>query len=277
MTCPIASNVASRLPTAGVVRINDVTIARDAIAREVQQHPASSPIEAWRAAARALAVRELLLQEARRLGIAGVQMVDDDGRRETVEEAAIRELIAAEVRLPEADEAACRRYYQQNHHRFRSPEVCEAAHILLAAADADARERACALAQELITLLRAAPHRFEELARAHSACPSAAHGGNLGRITPGATTPEFERALAELAPGSSSPKPVVTRYGVHIIRLDRRHAGRELPFELIADRIADYLRERVERQALAQYLARLAARAKVEGIDFPSPEALRVH
>ena len=41
------------------------SFARDVIAREVQHHPAEKPILAWQAAARALVVRELLLQESR--------------------------------------------------------------------------------------------------------------------------------------------------------------------------------------------------------------------
>jgi peptidyl-prolyl cis-trans isomerase C len=53
----------ARLP----VTVNGVTIAHDLISREAQNHPSPKPIDAWRAAARALAVRELLLQEARRL------------------------------------------------------------------------------------------------------------------------------------------------------------------------------------------------------------------
>jgi len=53
---------------AAVVSINGVVVPRDAIAREVQHHAASSPAAAWKEAARALAVRELLLQKARRIG-----------------------------------------------------------------------------------------------------------------------------------------------------------------------------------------------------------------
>ena len=73
------------------------------------------------------------------------------------------------------------------------------------------------------------------------------------------------------------PQPVATRYGVHIIRLDRRHAGRDLPFELVADRIAEYLHERVERRATAQYIARLVSAARIEGIDLAGAEMLRVN
>ena len=72
-------------------------------------------------------------------------------------------------------------------------------------------------------------------------------------------------------------EPVETRYGFHIIRLDRRIDGRELPFELVADRIADYLTESVERRAMAQYIARLASRASIEGVAIANADAMRVH
>ena len=51
------------------VSVNGVAISREEIAKETQNHPASKPMEAWLAAAHALAVRELLLQEARRLDV----------------------------------------------------------------------------------------------------------------------------------------------------------------------------------------------------------------
>jgi peptidyl-prolyl cis-trans isomerase C len=105
---------------------------------------------------------------------------------------------------------------------------------------------------------------------------SASQGGNLGQITTGQTSPEFERALFALEPGSITPEPVATRYGFHIIRLDRKREGRDLPFELVADRIAAYLQECVQRRALAQYVARLATAARIDGIDLAGAEALRV-
>jgi peptidyl-prolyl cis-trans isomerase C len=267
------------LPKGSGVRVNGIAIPRDLIAREVQQHPSRSPAEAWKAAARALVVRELLLQEARRLGVQADPLSDAEGRRETAEEAAVRALIEQEVRTPSADTATCRRYYEQNRQRFRSADIYEAAHILFAAsrADAQAYAQARAAAEGALAILREHPERFAELAKTNSACSSAAQGGNLGQLTAGQTRPEFEQALFALEPGSIGPEPVATRYGFHIVRLDRKHEGRELPFELVAGRIAQYLQESVKRRALAQYVARLATAARIEGVDFASAEAMRVN
>jgi len=261
-----------------VVSVNGVVVPRDAIAREAQHHPVGKPILAWQAAARALAVRELLLQEARRAGVDAEPLTDAQGRRETDEEALIRSVIEREVKAPEPDEQACRRYYQQNRKLFRSPTIFEAAHILFAAlrSDKTAFARAERDAQGVLAALEVAPRRFAELAQTHSACPSAAQGGNLGQITPGQTTPEFEQALSALEPGEISA-PVATRYGLHIIRLERRIEGRELPFELVADRVRDYLRDAVTRRATAQYIARLVSRAEVTGIALDDAAAHRVN
>jgi peptidyl-prolyl cis-trans isomerase C len=276
MSCSVRSAAITAKPT--TVSVNGVVVPRDAIAREVQQHPAKTPLAAWKEAARALAVRELLLQEARRLEVSGEPLSDDEGRRETEEEAAIRALVEQEVAVPEPDEAACRRYYEQNRRRFRAADIYEAAHILVAAVARDtesyrtAREQADVLLREIAR----EPSRFEELARLHSDCPSGAQGGNLGQISTGQTTPEFERALKSLTPGKLSPEPVTTPYGFHVIRLDRKIEGRELPFETVAGRIADYLMESVVQRATAQYIARLAGRAEIAGIDLATPEAHRV-
>jgi len=276
MTCAVHQTA---LPQGRGVRVNGVAIPRDVISREAQHHPARTPIEAWTAAARALAVRELLLQEARRLQIAAQPRSDGEGRRETGDEAAIRALVAREVQTPKADAAACRRYYEQNRQRFRSPDIYEAAHILFAAnaADAAGYAQARAAAQAVLAILRDHPDRFAELAAAHSACASAAQGGNLGQVAAGDTTPEFERVLFALPAGTIAPDPVATRYGFHIVRLDRRHEGRDLPFDLVADRIAQYLEESVERRAIAQYVARLASAAQIEGVALAGAEALRVN
>jgi peptidyl-prolyl cis-trans isomerase C len=276
MSCSVRTVIASaaRVP----VTVNGVEIAHDLISREAQNHPSAKPTDAWRAAARALAVRELLLQEARRLGLRPVPAADAEGRRETEEEALIRDLIETEIATPAPDEASCRRYYERNAARFTSADIFECAHILIAArrnqpeAFAAARTRA----NWVLAQVREAPGRFEALATAHSDCPSSSSGGNLGQITKGMTTPEFERALVGMKAGEIGPV-VESRYGFHVIRLQRRVAGALLPFDAVQERIAAYLKERSQRLAIAQYFARLAFRATLTGVDLPMPSDLRVH
>ena len=263
MTCA-AHNEA--LPARESVTVNGVTISHDAIAREVQHHPSAKPVAAWQAAACALVVRELLLQEAARLGIETEPEPLEGGQRETEEEACIRALVAQEVTTPEPDEAVCRRYYEQNRKHFRTETIYEAAHILFAARQDDEEtyaQAACA-ADLALAVLRQEPERFGDLAKEHSACSSAAQGGNLGQITAGQTTTEFEQALFALTEGEIGT--VKTPYGLHILRLDRKIEGSVLPFDLVSARIAEYLRDTVTRRATAQYVARLVSGAEIEGV-----------
>jgi peptidyl-prolyl cis-trans isomerase C len=254
MSCSVKSVLTQNLRK--VVSVNGVVVRHDEISREAQNHPAPTPIAAWTAATRALAVRELLLQEARRIVIDAAPLTDGEGRTETAEEASIRALVERQVSTPTPDEAACRRYYQHNLKRFRSADLYEAAHILIAARPGDRAAYAAARteAKAVTTALRDAPERFAEFALARSACPS----------------------KAAMIPGEITAEPVASRFGHHIIRLDRKIEGRQLSFELFRERIADYLVDRARHMAIAQFVARLTARAEITGVDLPAIADLRV-
>jgi peptidyl-prolyl cis-trans isomerase C len=260
-------SLATALPKPKAVSVNGITISREAISREVQNHPAPKPIEAWSAAARALVVRELLRQEADRLGIDEPPLMDDEGRRETAEEAAIRGLIAREVATPEPDDEACRRFYSANARRFRSPALYQAAHILLAAPAGERKARLAAreAADAILAVLQADASAFAALARDRSDCrSSAADAGSLGQFSRGETVDELERGLDRMREGEIAI--VESRYGFHVVRLDRRIEGKQLPFEAVRARIAAYLSDTVERRALAQYVSILAGRAAISGV-----------
>lgn len=276
MNCPVRDSI---MPRPRYVAVNGVIIPRDVIARETQNHPSGTPIKAWTEAARSLVVRELLLQEAKQLGVRAAPLNDEASRRETEDEASIRALIEREIVIPAADADSCRRYYEMNRKRFVSQDIYCVAHILFAANAEEAQGYTAAreLARAVLTELERAPDRFADLARLHSACPSASQGGNLGQIVRGQTTPEFERAMMALSPGTLTREPVPTRYGFHVIRLDRKIECRQLPFEAVADRIAGYLTESARRRAIAQYIARLVSRAEIAGIEMPGSAEHRVN
>mgnify|MGYP001166043499 CR=1 FL=1 len=263
-----ASPAAARPSRPDEVSVNGVTISRAAIAREIQNHRAKTPKDAFHAAARALVVRELLLAEARRLAIAAAPEADADGCRETADEALIRALLELEVRVPTADTETCRRYFEQNRRLFHTGDLFEASHILFAAApdDAAGRREARAEAAAVAETLRSGAATFEAMARAHSACPSRETGGSLGQIGPGQTVSEFETALAALVPGATVPEPVESRYGIHLVRVARRIAGRDLPFEMVESAIAARLEDTAWRTAMRQYVGLLAGRADIRGV-----------
>lgn len=255
-------------PTFGEVRVNGVEIAPEAIAQEIQHHPAPDAETAWSEAARALAVRELLLQEARQLGLAAVPAPDEAGRDETEEDSLVHALLDEQVEPAKPGEAECRRYYDANSDRFRTPDLFEAAHILIEPDGPDEQAWATALARAraIIDEIGDDASAFGTAARAHSGCASAQQNGSLGQIRRGELVPEIQAGLEALADGVTAREPVRSRFGWHIVRLHRRIAGRILTFDMVRDRIADMLEARSWSIAAARYVASLAARNHVEGI-----------
>lgn len=256
------------------IRVNQTEINAAAIAAEMQYHPAASREEAWKAAATALVIRQLLLQEAARLGLSldGTATEPEEG----AEEALIRQLLAGEITTPEPDTATCQRYWQVNQAKFRAPDVYEAAHILFAAAAEDEAGRAAARQAATETLRQALvqPERFAALARERSACPSGASGGLLGQQSRGDLVPEIETFIVTLEEGQVCPVPVETRYGFHVLRLDRFRRGEVLPFKTAEPMIERQLRGQAWQRAVSQYLCILVGRAEISGIAIagsPSP------
>ena len=255
-------------PSFGEVIVNGVEIAPEAIAREIQHHPAPDAETAWIEAARALAVRELLLQEARRLELEAEVETDEAGRIEEEGDAMVRALLEAEVQPAQPGETECRRYYEANAARFRTPDLFEAAHILIEPEGEgdDAWRTAEARARTIAQEVRDDPAAFAAAARAHSGCASARQDGALGEIRRGELVPPVQAGLEALADGETAREPVRSRFGWHVLRLQRRIDGRAVPFELVRDKIAEMLEARSWSVEAARYVAALAARGRVEGV-----------
>ncbi len=260
-------------PVLKEISVNGVPVPEQEILAEAQHHPAENPGAAIVAAARALVVRELLGQEARRLGVAPAEQAGSSVRA-TEDDALIAALVEREIAVPRATEEECLRFYRNNPARFRSEDIAEARHILVAARpdDVQARSRARQEAERVIGRLREKPEEFAWLARSVSDCPSGEQGGNLGQLTPGSTVAEFEEALKQMSDGELFPRPVESRYGFHVIALDRRIPGETLPFELVQPRIAAWLEAATWSKAVSQYIAVLSSRAEIRGIEIGAAE-----
>lgn len=247
-----------------LVTVNRVVIPEEQISAEAAHAEARGVDERRSEAARQLAVRELLRQRAEEVGM----------DTETDLDGAIDALVDQEVQIPEIDEDSCRRYFEANRERMRTPETVEARHILLPAApdDPEARARAEDRAKELVATLQQTPERFGPLAREHSACPSAQEDGDLGLIGRGQTVPEFENVVLRLEPGLAG-RPVETRYGFHVVEVLARSGGEPCDYEQVRDRIAEYIRERSWRRAVSQYIGRLVADAEIEGVELEAEDS----
>lgn len=137
-----------------------------------------------------------------------------------------------------------------------------ARHILVktneTVSEADARNRLTQVRERLVN-----GGNFAELARQYSEDGSASRGGDLGWLSPGATVPDFERAMDALKPGEISA-PVHSPFGWHLIEvLERRQedvskerqrlqARQELRARKVDDAYETWLRQ-LRDQAYVEY------------------------
>ncbi len=249
------------------VTINQRVIADDAIGREAACHrDSAAPLAA---AACALAVRALLLDRAAALGIAGAEAIADEAAGED----AIERLLEREAPVPEPTEAECRTYYDHHAAEFRSGDLVEASHILLAVTPNAPMDAIRRQAEAVLKQAMAAPERFGTLARQFSNCPSSAQDGNLGQLARGDTVAEFDQAMFEADATGVVPRVVCTRYGFHIVKVTRRVEGETVDFGTAQPHIAARLRARVRAKAAEQYVRVLASRAHIAGVDLGAADS----
>lgn len=124
---------------------------------------------------------------------------------------------------------------------------------------------------------------FADLAKANSACPSGARGGDLGEFGHGQMVQEFDEAAFALKVGEISA-PVKTKYGYHLIMTTKKTpaAGdtketvqashillkisepRELPK---IEEVVESLKSRANRKNVGDYLEKLIRKSKIEVAD----------
>ena len=268
------------------VSVNGIVIPEVDILQEAQNHPAQTPGEALLEAARSLVIRELLWQEAKNKNLVpdnedstreesvGEDNAGEDNSRQTKLDAAISALLESEIKTPEASEEDCKAFYNRDPSRFSTETIWQVRHILISANPKDkkafdqAREKAYAILEQV----KKNPHNFATIAKDISSCPSAAQGGNLGQITRGSTVPEFENALKKTKKTGLLMQPVESRYGYHIVEINQIIPGKILPLELVKEKIAAWLEASSWSKAVQQYIAILAGKSHITGIDLKSGE-----
>ena len=263
------------------VSVNGIVIPEVDILQEAQNHPAQTPGEALLEAARSLVIRELLWQEAKNKNLVPdnedstrEESAGEDNARQTKLDAAISALLESEIKTPEASEEDCKAFYDRDPSRFSTETIWQVRHILVSANPKDkkafdqAREKAYAILEQV----KKNPQNFATIAKDISSCPSAAQGGNLGQITRGSTVPEFENALKKAKKNGLLMQPVESRYGYHIVEINQIIPGKILPLELVKEKIAAWLEASSWSKAVQQYIAILAGKSHITGIDLKPGE-----
>ncbi len=248
-----------------MIRVNDKEFDENVILQEMQYHNGKTQREAMIKASESLIISELVKQRGEALQLDVANQEDDEF---------LEALLAKDVHIPTATEEDCQTYYRHNADKFMSTPLLAVRHILLAADPEDETARIAAedMGKHLIQQLQEDPSRFANLAKTHSSCPSKNTEGHLGQLSRGQTVEEFERQIFKCQPGLVLT-PISTRYGVHVVEILHRVDGRVLPYEMVAERIKDYLDEKVKRKAIAQYIETLISNANIEGFDFSVSES----
>ena len=103
--------------------------------------------------------------------------------------------------------------------------------------------------------------KFEDIAKKQSKDPgSGANGGDLDWANPGSFVPEFSEALIKLKKGETTPAPIKSQFGYHIIRLDDVRQA-QLPK---VEEVKPQITQQLQQQRLQKYQEDLRAAAKIE-------------
>jgi peptidyl-prolyl cis-trans isomerase C len=235
------------------ISVNGAEITDRAIEEEMPHHEkAENPLKQ---SVQELVLRTVLLQEADRLGIAG----DDDDTR-------IEKMFEQEVRVPDADDAACETFYRNRPELFSSGEMVEARHILFQVTPTVSLELLRVTGESVLAELQGNQDKFADLAKMYSNCSSGAVGGSLGQLTRGQTVPEFEKFVFRLAEGELGSRLLETRFGLHIVQVLRRIEGKPMPFEAVRAEIAENLTLQAWQRAVHQYMQILVGQADIQGV-----------
>lgn len=170
--------------------------------------------------------------------------------------------LAAEVEITEEQLRAA---YAAEVEAFEGQEQRRASHILLATGDERSEEEALTLARELRQRIRDGED-FETLAAEYSDDPgSADRGGDLGFATRDTYVPPFEKALFALEPGELS-EPVVTDFGVHLIRLEDVRETDPPSFARMRPTLGQRLRDRAAGERFDEL------RVQLETLAYEAPD-----
>ncbi len=187
----------------------------------------------------------------------------------------IQQLVDSVTESAEApDEAALKKYFEENPGEFEEKASVSASHILIST-PADADEEAVAEAKKEAEDLRAKlvdaeGENFADMATSHSDCPSKARGGDLGKFSAGQMVPEFEKAAFEQEIGAIG-EPVKTQFGYHIIKVTDRTDAKQLAFNEVKEDLAKDLLEKEKNEKMQAYLGELREKADIKQVGGPDP------
>ncbi len=144
----------------------------------------------------------------------------------------------------EVSEQDAEQYYRDHLEKYSRPEKRWARHILIKTSDSDNNEQIKAKTEQIQKILEMAMQGkdFGELAKKYSQDGSASAGGDLGFFSRDKTVKPFEDAVFSLQEGELS-NVVKTRFGFHIIKLEKIKPAHVTPLEEAREEIASIIKK----------------------------------
>ncbi|MEA3417198.1 MAG: SurA N-terminal domain-containing protein [Thermodesulfobacteriota bacterium] len=123
-------------------------------------------------------------------------------------------------------------YYEAHQEEFKTDKTVEARHILIKVDEDAGREAVEKAKNKALDILQMAREDkdFAELAGQYSECPSKDHGGHLGVFRKEAMVKPFADKAFSMKTGEIS-LPVRTRFGWHIIKVEKINEGSIIPID----------------------------------------------
>jgi peptidyl-prolyl cis-trans isomerase C len=197
-------------------------------------------------------IREIFMQEAETRGLAGSPDYQNQMElaRQTI---LIRELFSDFQKKNPVTEEESRAEYDKFKSQAQASGNTEyrVRHILVEKEDQ---------AKALLGRLKKG-EKFEDLAKKNSKDPgSAANGGDLDWANPSSFVPEFSTAMTGLKKGETTPTPVKSQFGYHIIKLEDTRQAQFPSFEEVKPQIDQSLGQK----KLQQFQEELRTKAKTD-------------
>jgi peptidyl-prolyl cis-trans isomerase D len=185
-------------------------------------------------------------------------------KRKTVYLQFMPEMYRSKVTLADSE---IKDYFEANPGEFDTPKTVEASHILIKVAQ-DAKPEVVEKAKEkVLSIMKKAKEGkdFSELAKQYSDDPGGKNGGHLGAFKRDAMVEPFAEKAFSMNPGEISD-PVRTKFGFHIIKVEKVNAAAALTFEQASPKIVKKLTDEKAKNiayedANAAYNAALNAEA----------------
>lgn len=154
-------------------------------------------------------------------------------------------------------DSEAKEFYEKNSDKFVQEETLQARHILV-----DSEEDAQKIIDTLKSLQgKALQEKFIALAKEKSTGPSAPNGGDLGTFKKGQMVPSFSEAVWALEEGQITTKPVKTRFGYHVIYLEKKNPESKVAYNDVKPQIIATLKQKQftsKIQEMAQELKKKA-------------------